>query len=318
MSTKVLGIKVEFLKKSEAVLQIQEWLSKKGKHYITTPNPEMVIDAQSDPIFKAALNNSSLSLADSSRLSWATLIKDTTNPILKFIYLPFFLFPNLIMNKNHYPISAGVDLMEELIKLSEEKAFVTGYLGGSKKVADKLYKCLRQKYPRLKILYCSGNIQVNEKGQSSFDIYNNKMTVSKDIKQQLSNTNSNSAVVLSEVEGSVKDNQGQYDDQETDSSPARNDKMNPHTLNQKIDILFVALGHKKQEKWMSINSPKLNARVMMGVGGAFDYLSGSIPRAPLFMRYLGLEWLFRVIVQPWRIKRFWKLPVFVYKVMTSK
>jgi N-acetylglucosaminyldiphosphoundecaprenol N-acetyl-beta-D-mannosaminyltransferase len=41
----------------------------------------------------------------------------------------------------------------------------------------------------------------------------------------------------------------------------------------------------------------------MGVGGAFDFLSGAVPRAPKFMRSLGLEWLFRLVLQPWRIKR---------------
>ena len=69
---------------------------------------------------------------------------------------------------------------------------------------------------------------------------------------------------------------------------------------------------------MNQNLSKLNARVMVGVGGAFDYISGTIPRAPLFLRTLELEWLFRLMVQPWRIKRFWKLGYFVYKVITVK
>ncbi|KKQ14060.1 MAG: Glycosyl transferase, WecB/TagA/CpsF family, partial [Candidatus Daviesbacteria bacterium GW2011_GWA1_36_8] len=83
--------------------------------------------------------------------------------------------------------------------------------------------------------------------------------------------------------------------------------------NQKgLDFLFVALGHIKQEKWISKNLPQLNVKVAMGVGGAFDYLSGSVPRAPLFIRNLGLEWLFRLIVQPWRIFRILRLVKYIW------
>lgn len=70
-----------------------------------------------------------------------------------------------------------------------------------------------------------------------------------------------------------------------------------------VDILFVAFGQGKQEKWIAKNLDKLPVKAAMGVGGAFDYLSGSIPRAPFWLRRLGLEWLFRLIIQPWRIKR---------------
>ena len=80
----------------------------------------------------------------------------------------------------------------------------------------------------------------------------------------------------------------------------------PLTTNYKlppIDLLFVAFGHIKQEKWIAANLEKIPVHVAMGVGGAFDYLSGSVPRAPKWIRDLGFEWLFRLILQPWRIKR---------------
>jgi len=70
------------------------------------------------------------------------------------------------------------------------------------------------------------------------------------------------------------------------------------------DILFVAFGHQKQEKWIYHNLPKLSSvKVAMGVGGSFDYISGKVKRAPGLMRKLGLEWLFRLIRQPWRLPR---------------
>ena len=69
------------------------------------------------------------------------------------------------------------------------------------------------------------------------------------------------------------------------------------------DILFVAFGHPKQEKWIAGNLENIPVKVAMGVGGAFDYISGQVPRAPKIIRDLGFEWLFRLIMQPWRIKR---------------
>lgn len=69
------------------------------------------------------------------------------------------------------------------------------------------------------------------------------------------------------------------------------------------DILFVAFGPPKQEKWIAKNLAGLDVKVAMGVGGAFDYISGVVPRAPVWIRKTGFEWLFRLIVQPWRIKR---------------
>lgn len=84
------------------------------------------------------------------------------------------------------------------------------------------------------------------------------------------------------------------------------------------DILFVAFGSPKQEKWIYQNLPKLNVRVAIGVGGAFDFISGKVRRAPVFVRNLGLEWLFRLIIQPWRIKRQINLINFFLQVLKEK
>lgn len=71
--------------------------------------------------------------------------------------------------------------------------------------------------------------------------------------------------------------------------------------NQHIDLLFVAYGHPRQEKWIKRNIAKLNVGVAMGVGGAFDFYSGDLPlikRAPAFLRLRGLEWLWRLCLEP--------------------
>jgi N-acetylglucosaminyldiphosphoundecaprenol N-acetyl-beta-D-mannosaminyltransferase len=87
---------------------------------------------------------------------------------------------------------------------------------------------------------------------------------------------------------------------------------------KKVDILFVAFGSPKQEIWISKNLEKLPAKVVVGVGGAFDFISGRVKRTPLFMRKLGLEWLFRLIIQPWRIKRQLRLIQFIFLVLNEK
>ena len=69
------------------------------------------------------------------------------------------------------------------------------------------------------------------------------------------------------------------------------------------DVVLVALGAPQQETWIARNMAATGATVALGVGGLFDYYSGRIPRAPVWMRRLGLEWLFRLIQEPRRLWR---------------
>jgi len=84
------------------------------------------------------------------------------------------------------------------------------------------------------------------------------------------------------------------------------------------DILFVAFGSPKQEFWIAENLQKLPVKVVVGVGGAFDMISGEVSRAPLWVRKIGFEWLFRLIIQPWRLKRQLRLLVFIFLVAKEK
>lgn len=85
-----------------------------------------------------------------------------------------------------------------------------------------------------------------------------------------------------------------------------------------IDILFVAFGAPKQEEWIAKNLSKIDVTCAMGVGGAFDFISGKVRRAPRVVRRIGLEWAFRLVRQPWRAKRQLALPQFVYEVLKEK
>lgn len=82
-------------------------------------------------------------------------------------------------------------------------------------------------------------------------------------------------------------------------------------------VLLVAYGAPKQEAWIDRLRARLDVNVAMGVGGAFDYFSGRVPRAPEWMRGAGLEWLHRLVHQPWRARRMAVLPVYAVRVLRS-
>lgn len=91
----------------------------------------------------------------------------------------------------------------------------------------------------------------------------------------------------------------------------KGDKVALALINQaKPDILFVAYGAPKQEKWIARNLKKMpSVKMAVGVGGSYDMISGKIKRAPVRMRNANLEWLWRLIVQPVRIGRIYNATV---------
>lgn len=214
MRVNILGVNIDDINMAEAVALVEKWVWNPGKHYIVTPNPEMIVAAWTDPLFKKILNDADLSIPDGSGLKLSGKIKN---------------------------ILAGTDFMERLVGMASEKGFTAGFLGGRYGVAKRCVECLLRKYPKLKVSFTSADTKT---------------------------------------------------------------KIPPS------DLLFVALGHLKQEKWIALNLEKIPVHVAMGVGGAFDYLSGDVSRAPEVLRGLGFEWLFRLFIQPWRIKR--QLVLFKY------
>ncbi len=83
------------------------------------------------------------------------------------------------------------------------------------------------------------------------------------------------------------------------------DRTSNETINSaNPQIIFVGVGSPKQERWIAENMEKIpSGKIFMGVGGAFDFISGKVKRAPRIVREMGLEWLFRLILQPFRWKR---------------
>jgi len=223
----LLGIGITNATEIQVLEFIVENLEKQTeKYYIVTPNPELLVIANTDKEYKKILNNARLALADGIGV----------------------LVASRIIGKPLKQRITGVDLVENLCREVAEKPITTGFLGAGSGVADLAAECLRNKYPGLKV-----------------------------------------KLVASEWSDNLK--------------------------LDKIDILFVAFGSPKQEVWISNNLHNIPAKVIIGVGGSFDFISGRVPRAPRLLRKLGLEWLFRLIIQPWRIKRQVSLIRFVILVL---
>ncbi|MCG7548538.1 WecB/TagA/CpsF family glycosyltransferase [Pseudoalteromonas sp. Of7M-16] len=85
-------------------------------------------------------------------------------------------------------------------------------------------------------------------------------------------------------------------------------------------ILLVALGSPRQELWLAKNKHRLNCQCALAVGGLFDFFSGAIPRAPLWMRELGLEWVWRLMQEPKTKFNRYVIgnPVFLFRVFILK
>lgn len=84
------------------------------------------------------------------------------------------------------------------------------------------------------------------------------------------------------------------------------------------NVLFVAMGAPRQEKWIFAHKNELKVDVAAGQGGTLDYEAGNIKRAPKWMQKIGLEWLWRLILQPSRIKRMAVLPIYLIKIIITK
>lgn len=286
----ILGVGITNASKKEILEYIVKNLDFfKKKRYFVTPNPEFLVLANKNIDFKNVLNNADLALADGIGVMMAARI----------------------LGKPLKDRFTGVDLVKNLCEEVSEKPITVGFLGGRGGVAELTAECLQKKYPGLKVGF------VGEEWPNA----------------ELSDSTHSHVVddVCSSSRGPVKSNPSrQYSfavravGSPSSFATPKISSMNKNNLAMKqfdkeiIDILFVAFGCPKQEFWISKNLPKIPVKIAIGVGGAFDYISGKIPRAPGFLRGLGLEWLFRLVVQPRRIKRQLSLFEFVYLVLKER
>ena len=254
----------------QEVIQGIDYLIKRGvQSYITTPNPEMILDAQDNHEFKKVLQEADISIPDGIGVLWAAHYLDKKLPENKFFrwvqlfwsLKRIFLWPSSIRNILPERVS-GSDVFLDVVEASEETGWRIFLLGAEEGVAEHARGRLLQHYPEANIV-------------------------------------------------------GTYA-----GSPDEADlPMIKEAVNRtKPDILFVAYGHPKQELWINQYLSEFpTVSVAIGVGGTFDFIAGKTRRAPSWMRHIGLEWLWRLIIQPSRIRRIWKATVtFVRFIMKEK
>jgi len=264
----LLGVGITIAAKEEVLKYIIISLVKSAeKHYVVTPNPEILVMAHNSLDYKKCLNGAELALPDGIGV----------------------LLASKLMGKGLKERITGVDLMEDLCKEVAEKPITVGFLGAGPGVAEKTAECLRKKYPGLKVGFVGEELKQGGIAEVARGPVRSVFPAS--ARSSLSSSNELRAV----------------------GSPYASATPNK----QSVDILFVAFGSPKQELWISKNLENLPVKVVIGVGGAFDFISGNVKRAPLWIQKAGLEWLFRLIIQPWRIKRQLSLIKFVFLVLQN-
>lgn len=199
------------------------------------------------------------------------------------------LISGRILRKNIIGRITGVDMMQELCYQASKRGLTVGFLGGRGNVAEKTSLCLQKKYPGLIVTF---------------------------VGEEWLPRKSDCRLPISEESGKLR---LQIDDKKNIASSIQKSEIrNQSSQDVHVDILFVAFGFPKQEEWIAKNLENLPITCAMGVGGAFDYISGKVSRAPKFIRAIGMEWAYRLVRQPWRIKRQLVLLQFILEIVKEK
>jgi len=227
---------------------VRDSLARGYKFWISTPNPEIVLQAQDDRNLFKALETSDMAIPDGVGLTYAA----------RFLSQPGI---NLIK---------GRELFIELIKLANKKGWKVFLLGGGTGVAKDAALNLRKNFKKVRIAFFQGPFLNKEAQPRTFK----DITIEKDTVAQINYF--------------------------------------------KPQLLFVAFGAPKQEKWVYKNLSKLDVGGAMVVGGTLDYIAGKADLPPKWARK-NFEWLWRLLSQPRRFPRILRATVvFPWKVFLSK
>jgi N-acetylglucosaminyldiphosphoundecaprenol N-acetyl-beta-D-mannosaminyltransferase len=234
----ILGIAVDNPQEGEIAAKIKEFLSDGHQHFVVTPNPEIVLEANRDEEFFYILNSADLSLGDGVGLKLASWLSGVNLSRI-----------------------VGADFTSDLLKLAEIEGRKVGVL-------------------------------LWENGLSS------KEDVEAALKNAYDRLNFNVIAAEREVDAEI-------DQAFIDFQP---------------EILFVAFGFPWQEKFIFHNLGRIpSVKIAIGIGGTFDFLTGKRKRASKFLRSIGLEWLWRLLIQPQRFARIFNaVAVFSWNVFKSR
>ena len=244
---------------------------------IVTPNPEMIVAAQSDPEFLKALQSADLAISDGVGVVLALKLLGLKRPGLAKQGQAF---------KRFSPLS-GLDLMESLIAEAASQGWKVLLLGGKPGVAERAAKIFQ-----LSVLGSRSSVS----GQSVLGLSVSETGKLKTGKLETENRKqkTDNRLQIQSING--PNNISSISKLDNDSFISQINSYSP-------DLLFVAFGHGKQEKWLTANCYRLNVGVAMGVGGALDQIADPSLRPPPYINSIGLGWLYRLFRQPWRWRR---------------
>lgn len=266
----IAGVNVDNLGKLEAIRSLSGFVEGGKPHLVVTTYSEFVVFASRDPNYRSVINSASLSLPDGIGMIWAAKflslplnVKSSLLASLQAAWQVIYTGASLIFFPNYCRTIikeqvTGSRLIWDIAGLCADRGYSLALAGGMGGVAEKSAAALKEKFPRLSVVFAVSDCCFDE-----------------DLSTRIAGANA--------------------------------------------DILLIAYQPPQQEMWLRDNLQKLNVKACLGLGGTFDYISGKRPLVPHFLHYIGLEWLWRLITQPWRVKRIWNaIPVFIWTVYRYK
>ncbi|MDZ5253628.1 WecB/TagA/CpsF family glycosyltransferase [Clostridium sp. LIBA-8841] len=238
MKVNILDVPFDNISSIEALERLLSFLKSDKNHLLITPNPEIVMEAQSNKLLFNIINEADLVIPDGIGIVLASkLLKDEIKERV-----------------------AGCDLIFELFDAIKETDETIYLLGAKPGVAKKAQVLMEEKYKNLKIVGVHDGYFDKEEEQ----------------------------LIIEEIQ-----------------------RLKP-------SVLLVELGCPRQEEWIYRNKDILPVKISAGIGGSIDIMAGTVKRAPIIFRKLNLEWLHRIILEPSRIFRIKKIPIFLIRVIRFK
>jgi len=285
---KILGVNVDFGMTVDDVLEHIEGLIVRGEgnHLVSTTSPYFIMSAQEDTEFKEIVNNAELSVPDGVGVLYANYYLNKISKLKKGASFPVKAFfsgllsgiEGFIKKKEFGKTITGVNLTYKLSELSARKGYTVFLLGGSRR---------------------------DNKGHRVEDKdYDMASVTANELKSLYPNLR---------IIGATSHFSKQSNDDNNTLSYIHN-CMNKYNVRH-IDILLVAYNPIQQEKWILRNANKIPARISIGIGRTFNYISNDMKQPSIMYEKMHLSWLYTLIRQPWRVKRvLMTFPAFPLKV----
>ena len=276
---KILDVNIVSTSKGQVLRFFRSRITAREKFYMVTPNPEIILAAQKDLKLKKILNSAAVSLPDGIGLAQAAKFLSFSTPRNPLIRVVVLFFQGLLVGLATF---FNRDWLTSTLKPVPGRAIFMQLMG-----------------------------LANQKGWRVFFL--GDRTVGKAKERLTANLKS---VKVEAMEGPWLDDKA---NPKTEEEKAKEANCIARINEFKPQILFVGFNAPKQEKWVYKWYKRLDIGSAMVVGGTFDYFAGKATLPPKWMEQAWLEWLWRLIRQPWRIGRIINaVIVFPIKVCLSK